>query len=67
MRSGASPALIRRLRFSTESLKGTWTSSSRTLVSSSMWSKTYQLSVTGLSGQSVHRIDRVIGSVAVNC
>ena len=64
---GASPALMSRLRFSTLSLKGTCVSSSSTLVSSLMRSNTCQVSCTGFSGQSVHRIDSVIGSVAVNC
>ena len=64
---GASPALMRRLRFSVASLNGMWVSEISTFVSSWMWSKIRQESSTGTFGQSVHSMVSLIGSVALNC
>ena len=63
---GASPALMRRLRFSVASLKGMCVSVISTFVISLMCSKSRQESSTGTSGQSVHSMLTWIGSVALN-
>ena len=63
--SGASPELIRRLRFSTASLKGMFVRSSETLVRFSISSKISHESLMGDSGQSVQSMEKVTGSVAL--
>ena len=63
--SGASPELMRRLRFSTASLKGMFVRSRETLVRFSISSKISHESVIGVSGQSVQSIEKVTGSVAL--
>ena len=55
-----------RLRFSVASLKGMWVSVISTSVSSLMCSKIRQESSTGTSGQSVHSMLTVNGSLALN-
>lgn len=63
--SGASPELMRRLRFSTASLNGMFVRSRETFVRSSISSKTSHESVIGVSGQSVQSMEKVTGSVAL--